>query len=594
MDILIRLYKLLKNYPVKSIFITVIIVILLVVGVQNVFMATGNDTLVKTNTDVYQDNVMLEQEFGGESIIVLYESDDLLTPNHLKHMKGIEHALKTSDSIYSMISPVTVVEEIAKKQSDTFQEGVSEIINGLDEMGTKLTEISGELEDNASLSLDIEFPKMDEIDVPEMKNGELPELDELDMNQLFEFDGFELPDMEGKMAELNKGFSNMIEAQENLEVGTVNLVGGYTEFSKQTNVLGENLATLADQLEGTPLQEQIYASSEGLIKLSNQMSHISEEAEQLPEIPSQTIQGLNNIKQKVSEQLQEQKAEQEKMQKQVEKQKEIQAQLQANQQEKQDQMKQQLIKEQEAKQEEMKEHVKKQQAEREKEMHQIQDEMQEKQTDQKEKLGTLREGLGEMGENLQTISENMETMYNYVDIMTPGIPDKQSTLDNIVYDDGELRPMFEEVIVDDRHMIMMIKFNGNTDDTEKSEVVDIIKNYLDSESIETAETLVSGKPVLDHAIRSSMQINIQKMMGLALLIMVIVLLFVFKVQWRLLPLLTVLIAVVGTVGLMGWLQIPITMVSMAVFPILIGLGIDYAIQFQNRYDEERFKEDVNE
>jgi len=31
--------------------------------------------------------------------------------------------------------------------------------------------------------------------------------------------------------------------------------------------------------------------------------------------------------------------------------------------------------------------------------------------------------------------------------------------------------------------------------------------------------------------------------------------------------------------------VPITMVSMAVFPILIGLGIDYAIEFQNRYTE---------
>ncbi|MFD1608476.1 MMPL family transporter [Oceanobacillus luteolus] len=112
--------------------------------------------------------------------------------------------------------------------------------------------------------------------------------------------------------------------------------------------------------------------------------------------------------------------------------------------------------------------------------------------------------------------------------------------------------------------------------------------------LEAVETLVSGKPVLDNAIRSSMQENIQKMMGLALLIMVIVLFFVFKVQWRILPLLVVLIAVVGTVGLMGWLQIPITMVSMAVFPILIGLGIDYAIQFQNRYDEEMHEEDSNE
>ena len=37
---------------------------------------------------------------------------------------------------------------------------------------------------------------------------------------------------------------------------------------------------------------------------------------------------------------------------------------------------------------------------------------------------------------------------------------------------------------------------------------------------------------------------------------------------------------------MGWLNIGLTMVSMAVFPVLIGLGIDYSIQFQSRYTEE--------
>ncbi len=38
---------------------------------------------------------------------------------------------------------------------------------------------------------------------------------------------------------------------------------------------------------------------------------------------------------------------------------------------------------------------------------------------------------------------------------------------------------------------------------------------------------------------------------------------------------------------MGIMSVPMTMVSMAVFPILIGLGIDYSIQLQNRYEEEK-------
>jgi hydrophobe/amphiphile efflux-3 (HAE3) family protein len=37
---------------------------------------------------------------------------------------------------------------------------------------------------------------------------------------------------------------------------------------------------------------------------------------------------------------------------------------------------------------------------------------------------------------------------------------------------------------------------------------------------------------------------------------------------------------------MGFLHIPFTMVSMSAFPVLIGIGIDYAIQFHNRIDEE--------
>ena len=68
--------------------------------------------------------------------------------------------------------------------------------------------------------------------------------------------------------------------------------------------------------------------------------------------------------------------------------------------------------------------------------------------------------------------------------------------------------------------------------------------------------------------------------------MILVLLIVFRVKWSLLPLGIILIAVVATIGIMGWLNIGLTLVSMAVFPVLIGLGIDYAIQFQSRYTEE--------
>ena len=77
------------------------------------------------------------------------------------------------------------------------------------------------------------------------------------------------------------------------------------------------------------------------------------------------------------------------------------------------------------------------------------------------------------------------------------------------------------------------------------------------------------------------------LLSLSVLLMVVVLYLVFKhVRWRLLPLPIVLVGIIFTFGAMGFLDIPMSMVSMSAFPVLIGLGIDYAIQFHNRIEEE--------
>src|SRR5690625_3557719 len=199
-----------------------------------------------------------------------------------------------------------------------------------------------------------------------------------------------------------------------------------------------------------------------------------------------------------------QEAEEEKMKKEMQKQQEA----------LQEDMKAEMEEAQDTQKNEMKAQMKEQQAAKEKVMEEIKDDMQEKQEEQAEMLTELSEGLSTMGEKLQTISVSMVAIYGYIDIVTPGLPEKQSTLDNMSDDDdGDLRLMFEDVIVDDNHMVMMIRFAGNTDDAEKSEVVEVINDDLNAEQKDSFTTIVSGKPVLDDAIRSSMQDSIQKMMG---------------------------------------------------------------------------------
>ena len=57
-------------------------------------------------------------------------------------------------------------------------------------------------------------------------------------------------------------------------------------------------------------------------------------------------------------------------------------------------------------------------------------------------------------------------------------------------------------------------------------------------------------------------------------------------RWRLLPLLVVLVGVVWAFGLAGYLGIPLTIVTIAGLPVMLGIGIDYAIQMHARVEEE--------
>ena len=56
---------------------------------------------------------------------------------------------------------------------------------------------------------------------------------------------------------------------------------------------------------------------------------------------------------------------------------------------------------------------------------------------------------------------------------------------------------------------------------------------------------------------------------------------------RLLPLVLALAAAGITFGLLAILGVTLTLASIAVLPILIGLAVDYGIQFQARADEAR-------
>ena len=98
---------------------------------------------------------------------------------------------------------------------------------------------------------------------------------------------------------------------------------------------------------------------------------------------------------------------------------------------------------------------------------------------------------------------------------------------------------------------------------------------------------VTGKPALMMSIMKEINASNGPILALAGLLMVVALFLTFRhVKWPLLPIPIVFLGVTWTFGAMGFLHIPFTMVSMSAFPVLIGIGIDYAIQFHNRIHEE--------
>ena len=97
---------------------------------------------------------------------------------------------------------------------------------------------------------------------------------------------------------------------------------------------------------------------------------------------------------------------------------------------------------------------------------------------------------------------------------------------------------------------------------------------------------VSGVPVVTDALASSVTSGIATLLIVAVAAMALALLLLFKARLRLLPLLIALAAAGMTFGAMALVGAGLTMATIAVLPVLIGLAVDYAIQFQSRVQEQ--------
>lgn len=110
--------------------------------------------------------------------------------------------------------------------------------------------------------------------------------------------------------------------------------------------------------------------------------------------------------------------------------------------------------------------------------------------------------------------------------------------------------------------------------------------------LEKGSYVVSGAPVVIDGVSRALKDALLVLFAVAVVVMALVLLLVFRSRWRLLPLGIALMAAAITFGLLALVGGSLTMASIAALPILIGLAVDYAIQFQARFNETESVEEA--
>ena len=171
----------------------------------------------------------------------------------------------------------------------------------------------------------------------------------------------------------------------------------------------------------------------------------------------------------------------------------------------------------------------------------------------------------------------------------PSIPEDEDTIEQII---AATPQAYLDILLPDRqHSLLIIEMPGDSTDEEKIRVLSETRTAIEWADFPAGTyATVTGDPAFIIAMSEEMTSSLASMLAISFILMIVALLVVFShVRWSLLPLPAVLVGLAWTFGAMGYLDVPMTMVSMAVFPILIGLGVDYAIQFHSRAEEELAK-----
>ncbi len=154
-------------------------------------------------------------------------------------------------------------------------------------------------------------------------------------------------------------------------------------------------------------------------------------------------------------------------------------------------------------------------------------------------------------------------------------------------DDLVVRRPLQAFIRDSHHAVFAAVLVGNAALDELSNGSGAVETAFSRHAFEDVAITITGTPTFLTDINDYLQGGMMTLGAVAVVVMAVILLVGFAVRWRLLPMLGMAVGVLWGFAVFGYTGTSLSLVTIAGLPILIGLGIEFAIQIQNRIEEER-------
>ncbi|QSZ66492.1 RND family transporter [Methanofollis aquaemaris] len=185
---------------------------------------------------------------------------------------------------------------------------------------------------------------------------------------------------------------------------------------------------------------------------------------------------------------------------------------------------------------------------------------------------------------------NVASVESFADVlmqMNGGtLPDSRAKAQTLV---SRLPPDLKEKLLLSNTMTLALVTvdQGVSKDVSRS-VLGNIQSVIDSESPPPGVSIeITGNTAFDEQMEDELSGSLLVLIAAAMGLMVVTLAVLFSsMSHRFIPAALVVVGMIFTFGIMGFNGIHMNIGVVAAFPVLLGLGIDYAIQFQARLDEE--------